>query len=485
MKLHILGACGTFMAGIAYIARQLGFEVIGIDQNVYPPMSDFLRNQGIELISGYENVTTLSQPDMVIIGNAMSRGNPAVEHVLNQRWNYISGPQWLYENVLRYKKVLAVSGTHGKTTTSSILTWILEHAGLNPGFLIGGMPNNFDTSARVTDSDYFVIEADEYDTAFFDKRSKFVHYHPDVLIINNIEFDHADIFANLAEIKKQFHILLRTVPSDGVVIYPAHDEAIADLFTMGMWSQAQSFGFYDADVALQGPSQMAFLGNGHPCPRAPYHPWFALPSKMPSETDLSSSFQIRCEEEKGRGFQELDVSWSLLGDHNILNALAAIAAAYAVGVDIPVAVKALAEFKNVKRRLEKIAQVGSIEIYEDFAHHPTAIKTTLNGLRRARPQGRLIALLELASNTMKAGVHKESLVPSLQIADEAYILQTKTPYDFLAPADAKKPHYSTTVDEMISHVVANARENDTIIIMSNKDFGDIYKKLPAALFTTL
>ncbi|MES2204744.1 MAG: UDP-N-acetylmuramate:L-alanyl-gamma-D-glutamyl-meso-diaminopimelate ligase [Pseudomonadota bacterium] len=441
MKVHVLGACGTFMAGIAYIARQLGHEVTGIDQNVYPPMSDFLRNQGITLLSGYEHYQNqaLATPDYVIVGNAMSRGNPAVEHMLDQRWKYISGPQWLYENVLCHKKVLAVSGTHGKTTTSSMLAWILEYAGLSPSFLIGGMPKNFDISARITSSDYFVIEADEYDSAFFDKRSKFLHYHPETLIINNIEFDHADIFSNLDDIKKQFHYLLRTVPRAGTVIYPHQDKVVMDLFAMGLWSQSESFGF--ENDAKWTPEIFATLGD-------------SLETMLP-----------------------------LLGQHNRSNALAAIAAAHSVGVDISVAVKALTEFQGVKRRLEKIATVGLIEIFEDFAHHPTAIQTTLAGLRKHRPEGRLIALLELASYTMRAGVHKNSLIPALTLADEIHILQTAVPHEFDVPESRKDLFYHANVDAMIAKVSQNIQPKDTIIIMSNRDFGSIYTKLPTQLYS--
>ena len=438
MKVHVLGACGTFMAGVAYIARQLGHDVVGVDQNIYPPMSDFLRDQGIVLLSGYENYEILDKPDIVIVGNAMSRGNPAVEHMLNHRWKYTSGPQWLYENVLCHKKVLAVSGTHGKTTTSSMLAWILEYAGLKPSFLIGGMPKNFGISARVTESDYFVIEADEYDSAFFDKRSKFLHYHPDTLIINNIEFDHADIFSNLEDIKKQFHYCLRTVPRDGTVIHPYQDKVIQDLFAMGLWSQSESFGL-DNNGAKWTSEIFASLGK-------------SLEAMLP-----------------------------LLGKHNRSNALAAIAAAHTVGVEVSVAVEALTKFQGVKRRLEKIAAVGSIEIFEDFAHHPTAIQTTLDGLKKHRPEGRLIALLELASYTMRAGVHKESLIPALTLADEIHILQTAVPHEFDVPHDRKNLFYHSNVDEMIAKVRQNIEANDTIIIMSNRDFGDIYTKLPEQL----
>lgn len=441
MKLHVLGACGTFMAGVAYIARQLGHDVTGVDQNVYPPMSHFLSDQGITLISGYEHYKTLSAPDVVIVGNAMSRGNPAIEHMLDQGWQYISGPQWLYENVLCHKKVLAVSGTHGKTTTSSMLAWILDYAGLSPSFLIGGMPKNFGISARFTESDYFVIEADEYDSAFFDKRSKFLHYRPDTLIINNIEFDHADIFANLDDIKRQFHYLLRTVPARGTVIYPHRDQVVTDLFAMGLWSQAESFGLDNG--AQWGSDVFASLGE-------------SLATMLP-----------------------------LLGVHNQSNALAAIAAAHSVGVEVVVAVQALAKFEGVKRRLEKIAEIGSVSIFEDFAHHPTAIRTTLSGLRNHRPEGRLIALLELASYTMRAGVHKASLIPALELADEIHILQTAVPHEFDAPADRGGLFYHANVDEMIASVCPNIQAHDTIIIMSNRDFGGIYTKLPAQLLLKL
>lgn len=437
MKLHILGACGTFMAGVAYIARQLGHDVTGIDQNVYPPMSDFLRDQGIALLSGYENYSTLSAPDLVIVGNAMSRGNPAVEHMLDYRWKYMSGPQWLYENVLCDKKVLAVSGTHGKTTTSSMLAWILEYAGLSPSFLIGGMPKNFGISARVTDGPYFVIEADEYDSAFFDKRSKFLHYHPETLIINNIEFDHADIFSNIEDIKKQFHYLLRTVPRAGTVIYPDKDKVVADLLAMGLWSQSESFGL-------------------------------SVGAKWTPEIFASS-------------YESLQTLLPLLGHHNRLNALAAIAAAQTVGVEVSLAVEALTKFQGVKRRLEKIAVVDSVEVFEDFAHHPTAIQTTLEGLKNHRPEGRIIALLELASYTMKAGVHKESLIPALKLADEIHILQTAVPHEFDVPVNRKNLFYHANVDEMVEKVCSNTQAKDTVIIMSNRDFGGIYSKLPDRL----
>lgn len=447
MKLHILGACGTFMAGIAYIAKQLGHEVLGIDQNIYPPMSDFLRNQDIELLSGYENYPNVSPPDLVIVGNALSRGNIALEHVLNQSWDYISGPQWLYEHVLRYKRVIAVSGTHGKTTTSSLLTWILESAGLNPGFLIGGIPRNFTTSARITDSPFFVIEADEYDTAFFDKRSKFLHYRPEIVIINNIEFDHADIFSSIEDIKKQFHYLLRTVPNFGKIIYPLQDPIVLETLKQGVWTKKESFA----------------LNN--------------------QEADFSASLT----DQGGQSFcfkhkeKTIECRWSLLGKHNVLNALAAMSAAFSIGVDLETAAKALSSFKNVKRRLEKIAQVRGIEIYEDFAHHPTAIYLTLEGLRKYKPESRIIALVELASNTMKAGVHQDKLIPSLCFADEAHILQAEKGIPFVGSLSELKVFYHEDVNSIISAVCQSSQPNDVIIIMSNKSFAGIYSKLPQAL----
>jgi len=449
MNIHILGACGTFMAGIAYIARELGHDVVGVDQHIYPPMSDFLASQNIHFVSGYEHYSELPIPDVVIIGNALSRGNPAVEHILTQGWHYISGPQWLYENVLRYKKVLAVSGTHGKTTTSSILAWILEYAGLSPSFLIGGIPKNFETSARITESPFFVIEADEYDSAFFDKRSKFLHYRPQHLIINNIEFDHADIFSSIDDIKKQFHYLLRTVPKTGRVFFPRHDQIVDATLSMGLWTPTESFGEND------------------------------------------SAWHIEMKKNDGQHFKidyqgnSYSVMWSLLGKHNVFNACAAIAAAHTIGVDISIAAEALTHFGPVKRRLEKIATINTIEIYEDFAHHPTAIRTTLEGLRYHKPQGRIITLLELASNTMRAGIHKETLIPSLVLSDETYILQTNIFHNVTHGSD--KPHifYHDTVDSIITEVCKKAQLNDTIVIMSNRDFGGIYKKLPEELRQSL
>ena len=385
MHIHILGICGTFMGGLALLARELGMSVSGSDANVYPPMSDQLASAGIDVMEGYDPAHLEPAPDLVVMGNAMTRGNPAVEYVLNKGLPYVSGPQWLAENVLRSRWVLGVSGTHGKTTTSSLLAWILEHAGMSPGFLIGGVPDNFGETARLGNTPFFVIEADEYDTAFFDKRSKFVHYQPRTLIINNLEFDHADIFEDLAAIQKQFHHLVRTVPSEGLIVSP-QEKAIEQVFEMGCWTPRQTLG-HDGD-------------------------WQAsLVNKDGSE------FEVSFED------QTATVRWNMLGQHNVNNALAAIAAARHVGVTLEHAAKALSEFVGVKRRLELRGEVDNIRVYDDFAHHPTAIATTIAGLRARIGNRKLVAVLEPRSNTMKMGVHQDALAQSLIQADRVLLFQ--------------------------------------------------------------
>lgn len=410
MNLHILGVCGTFMAGIAQIAQTFGHTVTGIDQQYYPPMSDILQAHGIVCIKGYEQYPSLPKPDLVIIGNALSRGNPAVEHILNEKIPYVSGPEWLAKEVLIKKTVLAVAGTHGKTTTSSLLAWVLECAGLEPSFLIGGSPSNFPSSARLGKGQYFVIEADEYDTAFFDKRSKFIHYKPDVLILNNIEFDHADIFDSLEAILRQFQHLLRTVPARGTVVFNQDDPNINNVLARGCWSTQVPFG-----------------------------------------KDQLKHFLTQ-------------VQWNMHGEYNALNALAAIAAAKAVGVTETEAIKALSSFQGVKRRQEKIAEVNTIQLFEDFAHHPTAIQQTLQGFKDRFPSQRLIVLLELASNTMRGGYHHTQLPTALALADTYYI---HTPGE--------------EIESLIKQVVEHSRPHDIMVIMSNRDFGGIYQKLPKAL----
>ena len=449
MHIHILGICGTFMGGLALIARQLGFEVTGSDENVYPPMSTQLEEQGIRLMSGYraENVDT--NPDVVIIGNAMSRGNPEVEAVLNKGLRYVSGPQWLSEQVLYNKWVLAVAGTHGKTTTTSMLAWILEHQGFNPGFLIGGIPLNFGISARLGESDFFVIEADEYDSAFFDKRSKFVHYRPRTAILNNLEYDHADIFPDLDAIKKQFHHLVRTIPSQGLIISPKSESNINDVLAMGCWTPMQYTSIHgdtdwDAELLKADGSQFAVSFNG---------------------------------EKQGV------MDWSLTGCHNVYNALSAISAAHHVGVFAVDAIAALNRFKNVKRRMEVIAEINGITIYDDFAHHPTAIQTTLDGLRKQVGDQRIIAIVEPRSNTMRLGVHTETLAKSLAQADVAIIYQPPALGWDLAELQnyAANIEIYPTLDDIIAYIKAIACTGDHLVLMSNGSFGGIYQKLQQAL----
>ncbi len=449
MHIHILGICGTFMGGVAILARELGMTVSGSDANVYPPMSDQLAAAGIELQQGYVAEHLDPAPDLVVMGNALSRGNPAVEYVLNKGIPYISGPQWLAENVLQDKWVLAVSGTHGKTTTSSLLAWILEDANMSPGFLIGGVPANFGETARLGKTPFFVIEADEYDTAFFDKRSKFVHYHPRTLVINNLEFDHADIFDDLAAIQKQFHHVVRTVPSEGLLITPSHDEAVDDVLRMGCWTPQQTIG----------------IDNGQ--------------LRATNTADDGSQFDVTLE-----GEHYATVTWSMLGHHNVSNALAAIAAARHVGVTIEQACGALERFKGIKRRMELRGKEQGIKVYDDFAHHPTAIATTLNGLRANIGDRKLIAILEPRSNTMKMGVHQQTLAESLQVADRVILLEEAGVGLSLSDIQqqlGEKAVIETSIEAIINTVCAEAKSGDEVLIMSNGGFGGIHQKLLTAL----
>ena len=440
MHLHILGICGTFMGGIAALAKALGHQVSGSDAQVYPPMSDQLQQLGIDLYEGYDAEQLEPRPDLVIIGNALSRGNPAVEAVLSQRIPYTSGAQWLHDNILQDKWVLAVAGTHGKTTTASILTWILEDAGLNPSFLVGGVLPQFAASAALTDSNFFVIEADEYDTAFFDKRSKFVHYCPSTLILNNLEFDHADIFPDLAAIQRQFHHLLRIVPEHGRVLYPATDRAISEVLAQGCWSETETVG-----AASEWQAQLM----------------------QPAGT----AFKVL-----HRDIEVGQVEWALLGQHNVHNALMAIAAAHHVGVPVQVSCEALRKYTAPKRRLEHIEQVAGIDLYDDFAHHPTAIKTTLAGLRAAVGNKRIVAVLEPRSNTMKQGVHKDSLGSALALADEIVLLQPEQSSWSLAEA-VPKAYVGTQTSELIAHLVSILKPGDQVVIMSNGGFDNIHQRL--------
>lgn len=446
MHIHILGICGTFMGGIAAIAKALGHKVTGADANVYPPMSTQLEQLGIELTQGWDPAQLEPAPDLVIIGNALSRGNPAVEYVLNTNLRYSSGPQWLAEQVLFDRWVLAVSGTHGKTTTSTMLAWILECAGLKPGFLIGGIPQNFDCSARLGESPFFVIEADEYDTAFFDKRSKFVHYRPRTLVINNLEYDHADIFPDLAAIQRQFHHLLRMVPANGLVLSPEDTPAVQQTLDMGCWSERQSYG-KDWRAELISPD--------------------------------GSQFALYLQQQKLG-----ELHWQLSGQHNVDNAVMAIAAARHAGVPVEVALEALTRFVAPKRRMELKAEVAGIKVYDDFAHHPTAISTTLQGIRNKVGQQRVIAVLEPRSNTMRMGVHQAALPLALALADQVFLYEPANAnwsLESLTRALAPKASLSQNIDVLVGELTAQAGAGDNIVIMSNGGFGGIHDKLISAL----
>jgi UDP-N-acetylmuramate: L-alanyl-gamma-D-glutamyl-meso-diaminopimelate ligase len=463
MHIHILGICGTFMGGIAAIARQAGHRVTGCDANVYPPMSTQLESQGIELIEGFSPDQLLqfeTMPDLFVIGNVVSRGNPLMEAILNQGLPYISGPQWLGEQVLYGRHVLAVAGTHGKTTTSAMLTWILEFNGYQSGYLIGGVPLNFTVSARLGESQYFVIEADEYDTAFFDKRSKFVHYRPRTALLNNLEFDHADIFADLAAIETQFHHLVRTVPGDGLLVVNGEEPALERVITRGAWAPVERFG---QDAANE---------------------W----SLVSQEAD---GFLVR-----KAGKDVATVTWApdsgVMGRHNQLNALAAIAAANHIGISPADSARALAEFKNVKRRLETIGVANGVTVYDDFAHHPTAITTTVDGLRRRVGKSRILAVLEPRSNTMKLGTMKAQLPDSLQQADLVFAYGASCGKEslgwnlaeVLAPLNSKEEVKAQAFDDLDSLVLAVAKEakpGDHILVMSNGGFGGVHQKILKAI----
>ncbi len=470
MHIHILGICGTFMGGVALLAQQKGFRVSGQDQNVYPPMSTQLQQQGIELVSGYEaDYLRCNEPDMVVIGNALSRGCPAVEYTLNHHLPYRSGAQWLSEFILNDKWVLAVSGTHGKTTTSSILAWILEYAGLKPGFLIGGVPENFGLSARHSDSIFFVVEADEYDTAFFDKRSKFVHYHPKTVIINNIEFDHADIFADLQAIETQFHHFVRTIPSEGLIIRSqvgdekdpafASSQAIDRVLKRGCWTPVQSF---SSTAETDWRARIIAKTNG--------------------KCD-GSVFEIY---HQGHGYPA--VQWRLIGRHNVENALAAVAAAHHAGVPVAVAVAALSAFKNVKRRMELKAKIHDVAIYDDFAHHPSAIATTLNGLRQQVGTESIYAILEPRSNTMKMQIHNQHLPQALQQADRVFFFLPQgyeNRFDDVVAALGDKISSFNDLNAMIQAIEVAARQESSrplhLLVMSNGSFGGLHEQLQQRL----
>lgn len=447
--IHILGICGTFMGGVAMIARELGYKVTGSDTNVYPPMSTFLESHGIEIIPNYDVEQLQPAPDLVVIGNAMSRGNPCVEYVLNNQLNYTSGPQWLHDHLLKDRWVLGVSGTHGKTTTTGMLAWILDQNQIDTGFLIGGVAGNFGISARAGSSKFFVIEADEYDSAFFDKRSKFVHYTPKTLIINNLEFDHADIFDDLKAIQRQFHHLVRTMPSQGCILSAADDQNVQDTLKMGSYSELQ------------------FIGEGKA--------WFA----KPLSADYSH-FEIYHQGKKAG-----EVKWNIIGSHNMHNALMAIAAAHHAGVEVAGACQALNRFINANRRLEIKGEVNGITVYDDFAHHPTAISATINALRgKVGKDQRILAVLEPRSNTMKMGVHKEEIAPSLTDAEAVFVYQPETiswNVSVITEALSQPAKWSANIDELVEMIAEEAKPTDHILVMSNGAFGGIHNKIIAKL----
>ncbi len=449
MHIHILGICGTFMGGLAALAREAGHQVTGCDAGVYPPMSDQLRALGIDLIEGFGADQLALKPDTFVIGNVVKRGMPLMEAILDAGVPYTSGPQWLAEHVLQGRHVLAVAGTHGKTSTTSMLAWMLEQAGLQPGFLVGGVPLNFGVSARLGAGKTFVIEADEYDTALFDKRSKFVHYRPRTAVLNNLEHDHADIFPDLAAIETQFHHLVRTVPASGRLVVNARDEALQRVLARGCWSEVQRFG-----TKREEPGGLCARGE-------------------PQAFDVL------------RGSLKLGhVEWQLLGEHNQMNALAAIGAAEHVGVAPEAACAALATFQNVRRRLELRGEAAGVTVYDDFAHHPTAMRTTVDGLRRkVGPNARILAVFEPRSNTMKLGTMKAQLPWCLEEADLSFCLQGEYGWstaDALAPMGAAAM-VADTVDALVAAIVRAAQPGDHVLCMSNGGFGGIHDKLLSAL----
>jgi UDP-N-acetylmuramate: L-alanyl-gamma-D-glutamyl-meso-diaminopimelate ligase len=453
MHVHILGICGTFMGGIAAIAKAAGHRVTGSDRNVYPPMSTQLESLGIELTSGFEAAQLHPRPDVVLVGNVMTRGIPVIEALLESNIPYTSGPEWLAREVLRDVHVLGVAGTHGKTTTSSMLAWILEFAGKTPGFLIGGVPGNFPVSARLGGRKFFVIEADEYDTAFFDKRAKFVHYRSRTLILNNLEFDHADIYENLGAIERQFHHLVRTIPGSGRIVWNATDANLRATLALGSWSTLEGFARAPGD----GVTWALDVEEG-----GDFSKFVVLEGGKPAGT----------------------VRWGLLGAHNAENALAAIGAARHAGVPVSQTIAALAEFRGVKRRMELRGEIGGIAVYDDFAHHPTAIATTIDGLRRKVGNKRIVAVLEPRSATMKMGVHKETLGPSLNAADAVWMF---APPDLgwdaadVVKTLGAKGKVARSMDELVSGLAGASAAGDQVLIMSNGGFGGLHGKLLEAL----
>jgi len=469
MHLHVLGICGTFMGSLAQLAKSSGHTVTGADTSVYPPMSTQLEQAGIELIEGFSADQLALKPDVYVIGNVVSRGNPLMEAILNAGCDYVSGPQWLSDHILGGRWTLAVAGTHGKTSTASMLAWILEYAGMSPGYLIGGVPANFGRSASLGASDFFVIEADEYDTAFFDKRSKFLHYHPNTLVINNLEYDHADIFPDLEAIQRQFHHLLRTVPQNGMVIYPENYASIEDVIAMGCWSEEQlsAAKCSEGEAKLEQQSKAVWQYRAVAANGSVFEVFFE-----------SSNEPVGC------------IHWNLSGDHNMSNAVSAIAAARHVGVVPNLACEALSRFQGVKRRMELLGEVAGVKVYDDFAHHPTAIETTLAGLRASAGSDPIIAVIEPRSNTMKQGVHSTKLLESVALADRCFWFEPEgLDWSLSALFDhCEQSQVLTTTEAIITAVVsaveAQRRTGHTpmnVVVMSNGSFEGIHKRLLAAL----
>jgi UDP-N-acetylmuramate: L-alanyl-gamma-D-glutamyl-meso-diaminopimelate ligase len=449
MHIHILGICGTFMGGIAALARAAGHRVTGSDQNVYPPMSEQLAALGIDLIQGYDPEQLKLNPDVVVVGNVMSRGNALVEALLDSAIPYTSGPEWLARHVLQKRWVVAVAGTHGKTTTTSMLTWILEYAGCKPGFLVGGVPSNFDATARLGEGIHFVVEADEYDTAFFDKRAKFVHYRPRTAILNNLEHDHADIYPDVASIQWQFHQLLRMVPRIGCVVANGADANIEHTIKMGCWTPVERF-------ALVPGASIGWLAS------------------VPSGGDGSRFDVLHSDRKVGT------VEWTMMGRHNVENAIASIVAARHAGVAEAVAIEALGHFKGVKRRMETRGVVNGVTVYDDFAHHPTAIATTVDGLRRKVGKARVVAVLEPRSNTMKLGTHSAALAHSLAQADRVWLYKgPDVKWDVAGSVGSlgDRASIATNIDALVESLVKESRSGDHVLIMSNGGFGGVHKKL--------
>ncbi|HZO21911.1 MAG TPA: UDP-N-acetylmuramate:L-alanyl-gamma-D-glutamyl-meso-diaminopimelate ligase [Steroidobacteraceae bacterium] len=456
MHVHILGICGTFMGGVAAIARAAGHRVTGSDRNVYPPMSTQLEALGIEVTEGFEASQLEPAPDVIVVGNVMTRGQPVIEALLERRIPYMSGPEWLAREVLRDRWVLAVAGTHGKTTTSSLVAWILEDAGLAPGFLIGGVPANFGCSARLGEAPFFVIEADEYDTAFFDKRAKFVHYHARTVVLNNLEYDHADIYPDVESIQRQFHHLVRIVPGSGLIVWNAADARLQQTLEMGSWTPLEGF-------ARSGAQDVRAT-------------WTARPAEGAEDYSRFDVFE--------GGRLQGTVEWSLIGAHNMENALAALAAARHAGIAVQQSIASLRSFKGIARRMQLRGEINGVRVYDDFAHHPTAIATTVDGLRRRVGKARIIAVLEPRSNTMRMGVHQQTLAPSLERADEVWLY---TGADLGWDASSviaelgSRAHTGKEVDTLARELARSVRPGDHVLIMSNGGFGGLHGKLLAEL----